>query len=597
MNKKKQNLSLGITALKAGDYETAKQALTLAAKNSRDAGVHANLGAALTQTGDISEAAAAFTEALKIKPNLEQAARRLSTLQLNSHIAKPETLNPFGLRAALKFNSFEKQPIVDLAIAHCLAQKEWLAVLEQTTTNPQDAAENLIGNRTSPLLKNDLLLAALSLGKNTDPLFERLLAALRRHILLNTDTDRMLNDKAFLPLLITLMSQCHQNEYVWPVSENERKIVADTPLDIPNLLSGTLEASFSLIKKLLYLPLQTSEFKELNLDNASKLKPKALQIKLKSLLEAQAREDNIKLQIKSYQITSDEISSKVRQQYEESPYPRWTSLHISKPGSLRKALENFYGAEKLNFMDNPFDVLIAGCGTGQQAARSASGYGENASVLGVDLSLASLAYGKSKCEEFGLTNIDFAQADILALSDMDKSFDIIECVGVLHHMADPFHGWRVLIDKLKPGGLMYIGLYSDFSRKNITALRNESENPGPDCSDEDARAYRNILMNRKEGELGYSLRTSADFFALNEFRDLVLHQSEKPLTLEQIDGFISQTDLELRGLVLPPNADDAYAHMFNEQPTPGTLANWHKLETENTSLFDGMYLLWFERKS
>ena len=51
------------------------------------------------------------------------------------------------------------------------------------------------------------------------------------------------------------------------------------------------------------------------------------------------------------------------------------------------------------------------------------------------------------------------QADILDFKDkLNKQFDIIESIGVLHHMDNPMAGWKILTDCLKPGGLMKIGL-------------------------------------------------------------------------------------------------------------------------------------------
>ena len=38
------------------------------------------------------------------------------------------------------------------------------------------------------------------------------------------------------------------------------------------------------------------------------------------------------------------------------------------------------------------------------------------------------------------------QADILDLHKLNKQFDIIESVGVLHHMNDPLLGWKILTD-------------------------------------------------------------------------------------------------------------------------------------------------------
>ena len=75
-------------------------------------------------------------------------------------------------------------------------------------------------------------------------------------------------------------------------------------------------------------------------------------------------------------------------------------------------------------------------------------------MLAVDLSLSSLCYAKRKTRELGLTNITYAQADILRLGTLPRRFDVIESSGVLHHLADPLAGWRVLLSLLRPGGFM-----------------------------------------------------------------------------------------------------------------------------------------------
>jgi 2-polyprenyl-3-methyl-5-hydroxy-6-metoxy-1,4-benzoquinol methylase len=58
----------------------------------------------------------------------------------------------------------------------------------------------------------------------------------------------------------------------------------------------------------------------------------------------------------------------------------------------------------------------------------------------------------------GRSNIEYGQADILKLGSLGRSFDLIESSGVLHHLADPLAGWRVLLSLLRPGGFMMIGL-------------------------------------------------------------------------------------------------------------------------------------------
>ena len=53
-----------------------------------------------------------------------------------------------------------------------------------------------------------------------------------------------------------------------------------------------------------------------------------------------------------------------------------------------------------------------------------------------------------KTKELDINNIEYLQADILDLVSLNKQFDIVECVGVLHHMSDPMAGWQIITDCL-----------------------------------------------------------------------------------------------------------------------------------------------------
>ena len=76
-----------------------------------------------------------------------------------------------------------------------------------------------------------------------------------------------------------------------------------------------------------------------------------------------------------------------------------------------------------------------------------------------------------------------------------KKFDIIESVGVLHHMDYPMFGWKVLTKLLKPGGLMKIGLYSELGRQNITKVRKEIKSTKIGTSETEIRDFRHLLAN------------------------------------------------------------------------------------------------------
>ena len=62
----------------------------------------------------------------------------------------------------------------------------------------------------------------------------------------------------------------------------------------------------------------------------------------------------------------------------------------------------------------------------------------------------------------------------LSLFDADKingEFDLINCVGVLHHTPDPIGGIKALANKLRPGGLLHIFVYSELGRWEIQLMQ------------------------------------------------------------------------------------------------------------------------------
>ena len=192
----------------------------------------------------------------------------------------------------------------------------------------------------------------------------------------------------------------------------------------------------------------------------------------KRLIDEPILEKKIAKKISVLEEISDDVSLKVRKQYEANPYPRWVKLGLfikAKPiARVCDELKLQLHSKNITKVNAPF-ILIAGCGTGQHSIGTASRF-LNCNVTAVDLSLASLAYAKRMSTEFNFNNIHYLQADILHLHQMDKKFDIIESSGVLHHMNNPMAGWKVLVDLLKPDGLMKISLYSELARKHIAKI-------------------------------------------------------------------------------------------------------------------------------
>ena len=151
-------------------------------------------------------------------------------------------------------------------------------------------------------------------------------------------------------------------------------------------------------------------------------------------------------------------------------------------------------------------MLIAGCGTGQHAIETAQRFA-GARVLAIDLSLTSLAYAFARPANSVSPTSNIAQADILKLDTIGRTFDVIEFSGVLHHMADPFAGWRTLLSVLRPGGLMAVALYSEIARADIVKARAFIAERGYGSSADDIRRCRQDLIAHEGGQAFQERRT------------------------------------------------------------------------------------------
>ena len=230
---------------------------------------------------------------------------------------------------------------------------------------------------------------------------------------------------------------------------------------------------------------------------------------------------------------------------------------------------------------------VAGCGTGQNAIATAQRF-SGASVLAVDLSLASLGYARRKTLELGLKNLEYLQADILALGALEERFDLIECSGVLHHLEDPFEGWRILAALRKPGGLMRVGLYSEAGRRPIARARELIAARGFAPDADGIRACRGAI--RADPSL-VQIARNEDFFSMSGCRDLLFHVHEHHFNLPQIEAMIARLDLRFLGFEFPDSGASLgrFRAKFGQD---SSLENWHRFEQEFPDTFARMYQFW-----
>ena len=220
---------------------------------------------------------------------------------------------------------------------------------------------------------------------------------------------------------------------------------------------------------------------------------------------------------------------------------------------------------------------------------------KDSQVTAIDLSISSLAYAKRKTEELGVTNIDYMQADILDLGLLDKHFDIVESVGVIHHMDEPIAGWRVLTDCLKPGGLMRLGLYSELARQSVVKARNIVTEDKILVNYNDMSLFRRRMIE-KDNPLIEFFRRVGDFYSMSNFRDLLFHVQEHRFTIPQISEILNELGLVFIGFEVSDNrVMTSFKKRYPEPTGAYDLDKWHAFELLNPLTFVGMYQFWLQK--
>jgi SAM-dependent methyltransferase len=284
-------------------------------------------------------------------------------------------------------------------------------------------------------------------------------------------------------------------------------------------------------------------------------------------------------------------SSEVRDLYEANPYPRWRRLSRGAPLDLDQNLRLLTGGEwhPPDFLRRP-RLLVAGCGTGRDLLNGARTW-RPAAVTGFDLSRTSLAYAQQMAARLGV-EVELYHADLTRLDGWERQFDAIVCTGVLHHLEDPLAGWRRLLQLLRPGGVMLVGLYSETARRAIVAAQAEVRRMGVPPTPAGIRAARAYLGSLPQDHPAAGCTVLRDFYYLSGCRDMLFHVQEHRFTVPGIAAALDELGLTF----LAFETDGAVRHLYRTLFGAGTsLPYWEKLEQLYPETFLGMYQFWCQK--
>ncbi len=579
-----------------GEYAAAREALTQAlAMRPHDAAIVHNLAVTLAAMGARADALMLLFDEVHTAPNISSLRSLLASLLEGVSLGSGNALVRDVLEQLVRDDTIATQSIAGAIIGLCKSSAAFttllpLAVRKDEREQHHEPLGESAADAVRALSADALLTAALPRMIAGDEQLEQVLRFLRRRYTTN-EPMRMWMPREFVA---ALAMQCFQTEYAWGMTLGERERLAESQAQLSSMLGSPVTHSDALESVVLLCALGAPLASVANWTRLSEIPRDAWSNELGLIIDAQIadvlEERRLAASLATDLTTRDEVSSRVREMYEENPYPRW--VMAQRPPSQPTALfiASMTRRNPAN-VGTPPRLLVAGCGTGQQAIHLAMTH-PDAQVEAIDLSLASLAYGARMATRLGVSNVRFSQGDLLELSPHGDPYDLISCSGVLHHLREPLVGWRRLLTRLAPHGVMKIGLYSTMARTSITAAQAYVSSLGTEHTVEGVRSARSALLALPATHPAAGVRQFLDFFTLSGLRDLVMHVQERTYSVPELKADLEALNLQFLGFQLPQTIMAEFHREYSAPNGVTDLDAWHGFEQRHPSTFVAMYQFW-----
>ncbi len=586
--------NLGNALRAKGDLDAAVASFRRAIELAPDfTHAHHNLGILLREEGKIEEAVACFRTAAKRAPAETGLWQAFAVTVASLRFGAPDREMEEDLATCLEREDVDPDSVAFPALSLLRTDPAFDLLVRGTgSRNPEWLAPSALA-----ALRRSLFRLLLENAIVPDPEFEALVENLRRALLFSLDSGRLEANEENLELACALAQQCFLKEYALEEAADESAVLEGIAKEIstcggrPGLRQQLLLAMYAVYRPLDRAPV--AQAPELIAARGA-----FARLVRRQVVEP-GEERRIRAEIPALTTVENAVSRAVQDQYEQNPYPRWlraASFFGAFPlGTRLRMLAPHVAAEEISLSDRP-DILISGCGTGRHAAIVARLH-PAARVLAVDLSGASLAFALRRCRELGIWNVRFARADLLRLGRLEERFDVIECVGVLHHLEDPRAGWEALLGLLRPGGFMKIALYSELGRRAVVAAKRLIAERGFAATAEGVRAARRAIMSLPEGSPARNVLVWPDFYSLSGCRDLLFHAKEHRFTLEGIQAALPDLGLEFLGFEFDTPVTLRRYREFSGGAAATSLRNWAEFEAQYPETFASMYQFWVRRKN
>ena len=237
---------------------------------------------------------------------------------------------------------------------------------------------------------------------------------------------------------------------------------------------------------------------------------------------------------------NDSITQKVQEMYKKYPYPS-PSTDVSQTNELLNLLRIFELESKITLDDK--SIFDAGSGSGHRITNVAE-YFKTSNFIGIDISEKSLSIAKKLKKLKKLQNIEFKKHNILnGIKDLGK-FDVVLCMGVLHHLSNPNKGLQMLTKTMKNDGIIFLYLYGKLGghkrmlNKEIISILLDKEKSNYDLG---IKLVRDLDLNKFEYGWNLNFKNKKEEDAL--IVDSLLHANEFLYDCNDIDNLFKQSNL------------------------------------------------------
>jgi SAM-dependent methyltransferase len=188
------------------------------------------------------------------------------------------------------------------------------------------------------------------------------------------------------------------------------------------------------------------------------------------------------------------------------------------------------------------DILVAGCGANQAAYFAFKN--PSAKVVAVDVSQPSLDHLQYLKDKHSLQNLEPHLLPIEELSALGLDFDLVVCVGVLHHLADPAQGMRALAGCLRRDGVASVMLYAKYGRIGVDMLASIFHDLGMGQDDSSVQLVKDTIpLLAADHPVRTFVKRSPDLDADTSVVDTFLHGRQRCYTVTECIDLVTSAGL------------------------------------------------------